>query len=610
MAVKQFSPIQKTSRHVLTDLVAAAEQQGTPLEGVDFDLLSYKTYYKGTVEEEWQPVESDNLLDYTTEAEIRSITFILQQEYNIRIRPSSLPNPHFNLICSIATNRHKTQAVAIISPSSKIPLKKGIQGWIKEAIQRKKVRAGLMIGIFESNLDQEINRFLLKLQKDGSLTEPYRLPISECFAPVWPIDDALLPHYKKIQRQNNVVDAVQPDDLVLEYVFAQKGRDGRNCQGEFISVPEPKIRYEGKIQIDEETLRAEADEKSIRFFALKSGFMKRQNGIFGIGNDLALENATFKSTGSIEAGLDKEINLKIKHKEHSEDAVGSGVTIDVQKLDVSGTVGKSAKIQACEVNIGAQTHKQSEIFVTEHANIHLHRGNLNAKSATINILETGTVEAETVHIDKMVGGEVIAEKVYVKQLYSNAKITALELIEIDSIEGDGNDLLINPRAISSYHAKIDILEMRSRKQSVRLQEKGKEFTAKQIAFKEKFSRIEHFKQKINEAKRSGKPPSKADLIRIQQFKKESDDLQLLKEDLQILENELHQTNEELEMLYDADLYAKVIHKGVYNGHTKIVFVNPKTDEKHSITPNGFVKTLFLRKEGDERKIILDSSYES
>lgn len=608
MAVKQFSPILKTSQHVLTDLVAVAQDRGTPLESVDFDLLSYKTYFKGTIEEEWQPIVSNNLLDYTTEAEIRSKTFVLRQEYDIRIRPILPPTPLFELNFTIATDQSKSKAIALIDPSSKIPLKKGIQVWIKEAIQRKKIRSGLMIGIFEDRLDQEINRLLHKLQKQGPLTEPYRLPVSDCFAPVWPADDALIPHYKKIQRENNVVDPVQPDDLVLEYVFAQKGRDGRNCLGEFVSVPDPAIRYAGKLQIDEETLRAEEDERSIRFYALKSGFMKRQNGIFGIGNDLALKNATFKSTGSIEAGLDKEISLSIKNNKHSEDAVGSGVNIDVKTLDVTGTIGRSAKIQACEVTIGAQTHKKSEIVVTEHANIHLHRGNLTAKSATIGVLETGTVNAQTVHIDKMVGGEIIAEKVYIKTLYSNAKITALEWIEIDSISGEGNNLIIDPRSIPSYHAKIELLEIKSRKQTAKLQEKGKEYTAKQLSFKDKAARLEHFKQKIKDAKQSGKAPNKADVIRIQQIKKESEDLQLLKEDLQILESELHATNDELESLYEADLHAKIIHKGRYDGLTRIVFIDPKNGEKHSITPQGTVTTLFLRKEGDEKKIIQDSSH--
>jgi len=606
MAIKQFSPILKTSEHILTDLATVAQDRGTILESVDFDLLSYKTYYKGTIDEEWQAIHSDNLLDCTTEAEIRSKTFILKQEYDIRIHPLLPPNPNFNLICTIATDKSKSKAVAIIDPSSKIPLKKGIQGWIKETIQRKKLRAGLMIGIFEDNLDQEINRFLNKLQKDGPLSEPYKLPVTTCFAPVFPVDDAIIPHYKKIQRDNNVIDPVQPDDLVLEYVFAQKGRDGRNCLGEFVSVPDPTIRYAGKIQIDEETLRAEENEKSIRFYALKSGFMKRQNGIFGIGNDLALKNATFKSTGSIEAGLDKDINLKIKHQEHDEDAVGSGVTIDVKKLDVSGTIGRSAKIQACDVTIGSQTHKQSDIYVTEHATIHLHRGNLTAKSATIDILETGKVEAETVHIDKMVGGEVIAEKVYINTLYSNAKIIALELIEVGSIKGEGNDLMIDPRSIPSYHSKIEVLEIKWRKQIAYLQEKEKEFTAKQISFKEKAVHIEHLKQKVDKAKKEGKAPLKADLIRLQQIKKESDDLQLLKEDLEVMETDLHRTNDELETLYDADIHAKVTLKGTYNGHTRIIFVDTKTGQKYSIAPQGIAHTVFLRKEGDEKIIIRES----
>ena len=185
---------------------------------------------------------------------------------------------------------------------------------------------------------------------------------------------------------------------------------------------------------------------SIRFYATQSGYVKRQNGIFSISHELRLKGASFKDTGSIETGSDKEIHVKINHEDDSKDAVGSGVNIDVQTLDVKGTIGSNTKIQACDVTIGAQTHKRSQIEVQENATIHLHRGDLKAKNATIEILEAGKIEAQTVRITKMMGGEIIADHVIIDTLYSNANITALKSITIQSIVGDGNNLIINPKS--------------------------------------------------------------------------------------------------------------------------------------------------------------------
>lgn len=398
-----FTPILKLSDNVMSDLLAAANGRDISSDMLDFDLLSYSTYFKGTVDEEWQLLEGNDLLAHTTEIEIRSPIFLLRQEYEIRIRPFT-PHPYLDLRFTLATDKTKTKAVAIIDPLSVIPLKKGVQEWIKEAIERKMLRLGLMIGIYPIDLPKEINRLLIKIQKEGPLKAPYRLPVAEFFPPVSPTDDAVLLHYKQLKKNNSMIEGVHRGDLLLEYVFPKYGRDGRGCDGQHIAIKEPSVKYASFIQIDEETIRAEEDESGIRFFSKVSGYLVRKKGVFTISQELQLESASFKETGSIETGSDKEVSVRIKKNSSSEDAVGMGVNIDVQKLDVSGTVGSNAKIQACDVTIGAQTHKKSQINVTQMANIHLHRGNLKAKEANIDVLETGKIEADTVRVKQMSGG--------------------------------------------------------------------------------------------------------------------------------------------------------------------------------------------------------------
>ena len=600
-----MQPIRISTFNVLNELKNIAQQEHLPLEAIDFDLLSYQTQYKGVVDEDWQAIEGDNLEEVTTEVEIRSKIFLLRQEYQIEVRPV-VQNPHFDLRFSMAFNKYRTKIVAVIDPSSKLPLKKGIQEYLKETIYNKKLRNGYMVGITDRTLDQEINALLLKIQKEGPLKEPYRLPIATFYSPTLPINDNLILHYKKIQRENNLVDGVDVDDLIFEYTFAVEGTDGRSCTGEHIPIGEPLVRYKNSIGIDPQTMRAEEDHQSIRFFATKSGYVARKSGLFTVSQDLHLKSASFKATGSLEAGSEKEINIKIGAGEEGDDAIGSGVNIDVQTLDVKGTVGSNTKIQACEVTIGAQTHKRSLIEVEENATVHLHRGNLKAKNASIQILEAGTVEAKSVYVKNMSGGEIIAERVIIDVLYSNAKITALESIEIKSIEGNGNELIIDPRAIPSYFDQITVLEGDLARKQFELKQKGKEYLDKEIALKEHHTRIQRTIDNIATAQKENREPLKADKVRVMQYKNAVEALKNEETMIKAHEEAIHAVEHKLDVLYDADLHAVVTNHKEYDGHTRIQFIDPKTHKVHAISPNGRVTHIRLHKEGDEKKFFFES----
>ncbi len=594
-----------TTSNVNVALTQASQKAGIPVEKIGFDLLSYHTYYRGTVDEEWRMLDASRLEEVTTEVEIRASSFEVRQEYQIIIHPLQ-PHPHFDLHLSLVSDKNKTKAVVIINPTSVIPLKKGIQDYIKKEIRAKKLRAGLLIGITESDLDSQINQLLLKIQKEGRLQEPYRMGVTRFFPPIEPINDTVILHYKTKAHENNLIEGVLPDDLILEYIFAVNGRNGRSCTGEFLHVGEPLIRYAKAITIDHKTIRAEEDTLSIRFYATQSGFVQRVNGIFSIAHELHLKHASFKDTGSIEAGSDKDIHVKISHEDKTKDAVGSGVNIDVQTLDVQGTIGSNTKIQACDVTIGAQTHKKSLIEVQENATIHLHRGELKAKNATIEILEAGKIEAQTVHVTKMMGGEIIANHVTIDTLYSNARITALNSITINTIVGEGNNLIINPRAIPSYEEQINTLEVDLKKANLHVQNKGKELLGKELTLKEQMNRIKQTQEKIKAALAHNQPPLKTDLIRVQHFKFSLSELKYEQIAIKEHEDHIHTIEDALNKLYDADIHATINHNGSYNGHTQILFVDPKTSQKYTLSPQGRVTKISLQRVGEDKKFVLNS----
>ena len=64
--------------------------------------------------------------------------------------------------------------------------------------------------------------------------------------------------------------------------------------------------------------------------------------------------------------------------------------------------------------------------------------------------------------------------------------------------------------------------------------------------------------------------------------------------------------EKLESLYEADLHAVVTHFGMYNGHTRITFIDPKTRQEYGISPTKNVTHIRLKKDDDQKKFQLDT----
>lgn len=599
----EFVPVTVLTTNVDSELKKASIEQKIPIDGIYFDILSFATYYKTNPSHDWSTLEEDQkLLELIDEDIIRSEEFHVRQEYRIYIR-SNQPAKFLDLRFNFATNQYKTKLVAVIDPSSTIPLKKGALKWIKSALHRKMILNGFLIDIYEHTIDQEINRFMATIQRYGGLKEPYKLLIGELFTPIEPINDKLILHYKNSEK--SLISGVNPNDLIMEYIHHKEGKNGRTCKGSIIKVSEPKIKYIEHLAYDEESIRTTIEDDSTYYYAIKSGFIERKNGVFSISQQLQLESATFKNTGSIETGVDKDVSIKISKKVDDEDAVGTGINIDVQKLDVSGTIGSNATIQAQEVNIGSQTHKKSQIFATDKATVHLHRGNLKAKEAHVNILESGRIEADIAYIDKMVGGEVIAEKIYIKTLYSNAKIIALKHIEIDDIQGDGSSIIIDPRSIDKYNKEVESLESKAKTLQEKAIELSNKHSKKQIAFSAGFDNIDGIKKRYILRKKLGEEQLKSDIIQLQHYKSLKDELSLLEQELDNTKTILSSYTDLLEKLYNADLDATIKYNGViYNDSNRVIFKDPKTKQEYVLSPKGAASTIRLEMVGSSKQIVI------
>ena len=602
----EFTPITKASTNVKEDLHFAASDRKISADEVDFDLISYETYYKKLTDKEWHVIPNGNIYSQFTQDELYSSEFLLTQEYQIKIRPS-LPSVSLDLRFSLAMNKTKGLLTAIINPLSVIPLKKGVQEWIKTVIVKKKLRMGYLIGTEDDALDKEILRLLSTIQKNGPLCEPYRMQIGSFFPATEVINDAVVLTYKGedgSQEEASYIIGVQPGDLLLEYILPKKGRSGRGLDGVPIIIPDPTVKYAGAIKIDNKTISSSQEEDRICYFALVSGFIRHIKGVFVVSQVLYLEAVNTK-TGSILPGSDKEISLTVEQKDAGEDAVSPGLKIDVQTVDISGTIAEHVNIKACDLSIDAQTHKKCTLNVTGVANIKLHRGDLKAKEANIEVLEGGVIEADIVRIDKMLGGEIVAREVHVNTLFAHSKITALESIEIQSIEGEGHTLSIDPLSIPAYHErKAELLSQIETKGKL-IQGYRKELGIKEIVFKEKNEQAKRAQLRIIDAQKKGFEPLERDISSARLYRAEGDKLQAFTSKIADEESHLYAIRDFLHQLDEADMHGKIKNHGVYQGHSRISFIDPVSKQQYTVFPKGTAAHIRLQKKGGEKIIVLN-----
>lgn len=592
-----FTSVEKKSHSVAKSLLDFSNEKKIASSQLDFELLSFDTLVKTTKEKEYKIVEE------VSESEMIDPSIEIVQEYTIEIIPFA--QREHQIMLSLSINSLKTVIMITIKAGSTLIKNPSIFENLKKEIWKKKLRAGLFIDIFEDKLDEQLEKLFKILPDEGALKKDLKFTVGLAVDPT----DAINGELKKIfnEQSNNpdsIITGVNPEDLIAQYTLPQDGIGGRSCTGRYIETKKAKI-IDKQPSIDT-TVSEKVTEDSIEYFANINGYPAIENNKLKIAKTLKLEEACFKTSGLIDAGdEDNDISVHIGHnKSASEDAIGSGVKIDVKDLHVEGSIAASVEISTQTLNIDAQTHKKSKLIVAETASVKLHRGDLEAKNAHIEILESGKIEAsESASIGQMLGGIVIAPTVKIEELMSNTTVIASELIEVKSITGENNKLIINPYAIKSYHDDIDKLTAKIKELEKILNEKKSILQEKILKHSSQIDRIKTFQKRVIQAEKDGKYPMKQDVIRVRQFKKESDKFNVEREELEKENSVILDLEAELDKMYNKDLYAKIKSNTVYDGHTQIVFVNVKTKEEITLRPEGITETISLVLNEDEERVI-------
>ena len=138
-----------------------------------------------------------------------------------------------------------------------------------------------------------------------------------------------------------------------------------------------------------------------------------------------------------------------------------------------------------------------------------------------------------------------------------------------------------------------------------LQTQRKELGMKQIVFREKNEQAKRSQQRIIDAQKKGFEPLERDVSSVRQYRSEGDKLQAFTANIAQEEGHLYTLRDFLLKLDEADMHGSIKHHGVYQGHSRLSFIDPITRQEYTAFPKGTAAYVRLQKKGDEKIFVLN-----
>ena len=579
--------------NVAKELLSVASNHKVSIKTLDFRLLDVQTFIRTlTNSDDWIEVHTQEISDITEEMYLNP-KFELKQIYEIEIFTITQSSPLDSLDISIAGNGTLCKIYLTVKAGSEVTYDEGFENALFELIKKKKLRANLMIGIFDSVMYTNLRELISKIRVYDTYVfdTQERYIIGEGIEPVLTIDDKLILHYdakyKAMDEEGRVnyakrgyIVSVVENDLLIEYIKPIKGTVGRNVRGELISPKEPVVRNEPTFTISDKIRRDELD-KTIEFRACIGGYVTFEGGMYDIKTEMDVSEISFRTTGSIDTELDADVSINVKEKDTLKDAIGTGMAVTVNVINIEGNVGAEAKITAHKATIHGQVHSSATVTADE-LSINVHKGKAYGKEIHITRLEHGEVEGDRVFITQAVGGKVRAKEIVIELLGSHTKLTASKKIEIKTLQGGENVLTIDPLLNESR----DILDNEAEKISTAkkaLHVVEKELLEYENTMKENMNAYEDIKQKLLHYKRNNIKAPAAYTEKYQQLQQFRQKLELLRKEFSDKESYLNLLSGHRASLQNGIFEARIVNHDRWRNYNEIVFklIDPPIDITYS-----------------------------
>ncbi len=618
---KDFQNIIVDTEDINKELKSLSSIKNIPLKQLDFTIISFKSVYKAHEDDEWMEINKNNIDQFKDDDFLLNEDLQIKQQYKVEIfKKDANESPILDIV--LGGNKYLTKIVATVKKNLDVKYSSKLKDCIVGQIYKRLIKQSILISIFQNDMEQEISKIISKIRINNFLEEDHVFTVCNCIDPVWPINDNLIFHYKKNlnkkDKQGRVdyskrgyIQAVKKGDIVIEYIKAKVGKNGRNCKSEYIKVNEPEEKYSINFGVSENIQRKE-DENRIIFVAKKDGYVNLNGDKYDIDDNMELNEISFKTTGSIEAGVNTNVAINIKENDVLKDAIGAGMSVETTELKVEGNIGSGAVVKAKKADIAGQTHKTACIYA-DNIDINVHRGYAQGDIVNINRLEGGKINAKTVKINQAIGGEVIAEKIFIKQLVSNVNLTASKIIEISELKGNNNKLTIDPSMVTGFQEKIDNLNLELKKIEGLIKDIKKTVKQKKILIERNRESAEMVKLKIIELKKARQKPAITLVKKIKDFHQLVSLYNALLEKYKKENIERDNIKKEIDDIQSTILQAKIINHSVWTEYNEIRFVllSPKIEISHTTKEGEISKEITLMKMGEnEYSISRKSEFDS
>lgn len=588
------------------EILNLAKHFGVDSKFIDFDIMEIKTECKvaGESQPRQVPAEKLNIFDddkfFVEKVESIKQNYLVKFYDTRQVKPTPLPNVAIN------ANKNLTKILATVSQNSDTVYFKEFDKKLINFIYKKLIKVGILVGIRNKTMLEEVAKIYSVLRVKEFIDKDYSFVVTAGVNVNPSADDALVFHYKnknKSTDENDKIDysnrgyllGVTENELIFEYVKLREGANGRDVRGKLLPTQKAKATI-AKMPEHTENIYSKEDEEGIKFFSKKSGYVQEEKGVFDIKDELDVNEISFKTTGSVDTGLDTNVTLNVKEKDLTKDAIGTGMTVEANEINIEGNVAANAVVKANKVVIGGQTHAKALIEAKD-AKIAVHIGSFDGEYVEIDRLEGGKVKAKKVVIKSAIGGEIIAESVIIDTLVSNSNIIIADTLEIKKLKGVNNKILVDFSMIKNTGEQIN--ERMAKIKTIREQivKMPRTLESKRCVIEENKGPINVIKAKIEELKSTNNTPPVTFMKKLKEYQQLVHEYNALLKEFREKKAAIAELKSEIANIQDGIFSSKVINHSNWREFNEIKFrlVDPARDITYSTRENEIARVITIAK---------------
>lgn len=588
------------------EILNLAKHFGVDSKFIDFDIMEIKTECKvvGESQPRQVPAEKLNIFDddkfFVEKVESIKQNYLVKFYDTRQVKPTPLPNVAIN------ANKNLTKILATVSQNADTVYFKEFDKKLINFIYKKLIKVGILVGIRNKTMLEEVAKIYSVLRVKEFIDKDYSFVVTAGVNVNPSADDALVFHYKnknKSTDENDKIDysnrgyllGVTENELIFEYVKLREGANGRDVRGKLLPTQKAKATI-AKMPEHTENIYSKEDEEGIKFFSKKSGYVQEEKGVFDIKDELDVNEISFKTTGSVDTGLDTNVTLNVKEKDLTKDAIGTGMTVEANEINIEGNVAANAVVKANKVVIGGQTHAKALIEAKD-AKIAVHIGSFDGEYVEIDRLEGGKVKAKKVVIKSAIGGEIIAESVIIDTLVSNSNIIIADTLEIKKLKGVNNKILVDFSMIKNTGEQIN--ERMAKIKAIREQivKMPRTLESKRCVIEENKGPINVIKAKIEELKSTNNTPPVTFMKKLKEYQQLVHEYNALLKEFREKKAAIAELKSEIANIQDGIFSSKVINHSNWREFNEIKFrlVDPARDITYSTRENEIARVITIAK---------------